>query len=122
MQLTTVKLSVLEAPPPGAGLKTVTLAAPADATSATVIAAVSRVLLTKVVERSLPFHLTAEALMKLVPVTVSVNAALLAAIPFGLKLASVGAGLSAACVTVKVCGPMVKVPVRALPLLLAATV
>ena len=118
----TVKLSALDASPPGAGLKTVTLAVPAAATSAAVIVAVSCVLLTKVVVRSPPFHLTTEVLMKLVPVTVSVNAALPAAIPLGLKLASVGAGLSAACVTVKVCGPMVKVPVRALPVLLPKAV
>ena len=43
-------------PPPGAGLKTVTLAAPAVAKSAVVRTAVSCELLTKVVARGEPFH------------------------------------------------------------------
>jgi hypothetical protein len=39
--LLVVKVRMAEVPPPGAGLKTVTLAVPADAISATVMAAVT---------------------------------------------------------------------------------
>lgn len=69
-----VNVCTFDVPPPGVGLKTVTLAVPPVATSAAVIAAVSLVLLTNVVVRSAPFHRITEPLIKFVPVTVSVNA------------------------------------------------
>ena len=69
-----VKVSALEVPPPGVGLKTVTEAVPAVAMSAAVMAAVSWVDEPKVVVRFAPFQRTTEPLMKLVPVTVRVKA------------------------------------------------
>ncbi len=87
------RLSGLDSPPPGPGLKTVTLAAPGVAMSAAVIDAVSRCLLTKVVGRLLPLHRTTESLTKLKPVTVNVKAPPPAVTGFGLRLAGFGAGL-----------------------------
>jgi hypothetical protein len=97
-----VKICAFDVPPPGVGLNTVTLAVPALAMSAAVIAAVSCVVLTYVVVRSTPFHLTTELLMKLVPLTVSVNAAPPAVADEGLRLEVVGTGLFAALI-VNVC-------------------
>ena len=71
-----VKVSALVVPPPGVGLKTVTLAVPALAKSAAGIVALNCVALPKVVVRSAPFHRTLDMLMKFVPLTVSVNSAL----------------------------------------------
>jgi len=90
-----VKIAVLDVPPPGAGLKTVTFAVPAVATSLAGIAAVSWVLETKVVVRSLPFQRTTAPLTKFVPVMVSVNPPLPATAVAGLMLLIVGAGLLA---------------------------
>src|SRR5439155_1675655 len=70
-----VNVCGLELPPPGVGLKTVADAVPAVAMSLAEIAACSRVLLTKVVDRSLPFHRTTDEAMKFVPVAVRVNPA-----------------------------------------------
>src|SRR5205823_5334410 len=69
--LLTVKLTALDVPPPGGGFITVTGTTPALAMSAAVIAAVSVVLLTKVVVRAEPFHCTTEVFTKFVPFTVS---------------------------------------------------
>jgi hypothetical protein len=88
-----VKVAVLDVPPPGAGLKTVTLAVPAVATSLAGMAASSRVLETKVVRRSLPFQRTTEPLTKFVPVMVRVNPPLPATAVDGLMLLIVGNGL-----------------------------
>ncbi len=65
-----VKLSVLEVPPPGDGLKTVTAATPALAMSPAGIEAVSWVALTNVVVRAPPFQRTTDPAMKLLPLTV----------------------------------------------------
>src|SRR6266404_29508 len=73
--LLTVKVCAAEVPPPGVGVTTVTCGVPAAATSAAAMAAVSCVALTKVVVRAAPFQRTPEALTKLLPFTVSVNAA-----------------------------------------------
>src|SRR6267143_5645078 len=73
--LVTVKACAAEVPPPGAGVTTVTCGVPAAATSAAAMVAVSWVALTKVVVRAAPFQRTPEALTKLLPFTVSVNAA-----------------------------------------------
>ena len=64
-----------EVPPPGAGLKTVTYAVPAEAISVARIAAVAWVAETTVVVRSAPFHRTLEPETKPVPLTVRVNPA-----------------------------------------------
>ena len=89
-----VKVWALEVPPPGVGLKTVTLAVPAEAMSAARIEAVTWVALTYVVVRFVPFHLTTELEMKLVPLTVSVKAGPPAVADEGLRLVVVGTGLS----------------------------
>jgi hypothetical protein len=90
--LFTTKLCALDVPPPGDGFTTVMLAVPAAAMSAAVIAAVNRVLLTKVVVRADPFHFTVEVLTKLLPLTVSVKAAPPAVADAGLRLVIMGAG------------------------------
>ncbi len=90
-----VKVAVLDVPPPGAGLKTVTFAVPAVATSLAGIAAVSTVLETNPVVRSLPFQRTTEPLTKFVPVMVRVNPPLPATVVDGLIVVIVGAGLLA---------------------------
>jgi len=59
-----------EVPPPGVGLTTVTFAVPATATSLAGMTAVSRVVLTNVVVRLLPFHCTTEVETKFEPFTV----------------------------------------------------
>ncbi len=117
----TLKLSALEAPPPGVGLKTVIVAGPSVIRSLAGICAVSWVLLTKFVVRLAPFHRTVAPLTKPAPVTVSVNAEPPPLAEAGFKPLSVGSGFSPDCVTVKVCAPMVSVPVRAFWLVLAAT-
>jgi hypothetical protein len=54
--LVIVKVNALEVPPPGVGVETVTVAVPAAAMSAAVMAACKLVLETNVVVRGLPFH------------------------------------------------------------------
>jgi len=80
-----VNVSALEVPPPGAGFITVTVAVPGVAMSAAVMAACKLVLEPKVVVRGLPFHWTVEEETKLLPVTVSANAALPAAAELGFS-------------------------------------
>ena len=70
-----VKVCPSEVPPPGAGLKTVTWAAPTAAIRLAGTCAVSCVAEINVVMRFVPFQLTTEMGMKLVPFTVSANAA-----------------------------------------------
>ena len=93
LALVMVKVKALEAPPPGAGLTTVTLAVPGAVTSEAGTLAVNCVLETKVVVRAVPFQLMVASLTKLVPVAVRVNWPLPAAIELGEMLVSVGAGL-----------------------------
>jgi len=88
-----VKVWLLEVPPPGAGVNTVTVAVPAVTMSAAVIAAVSCVADTYVVVRLVPFHRTTEPLTKLLPLTVSVKAAPPAFADKGLRLVVTGTGL-----------------------------
>ena len=71
-----------------------TLAVPADAISAAVIAAVTCVLLTNIVVRLDPFHCTLEVLTKWEPFTVSVNAAPPAIAEDGLRLDIDGTAIS----------------------------
>jgi hypothetical protein len=69
-----VKVRVLEVPPPGDGLVTVTPAVPAAATSLARTEAVSCVELTNVVTRLLPLKLTVAPLTNPVPFTVNAKA------------------------------------------------
>jgi hypothetical protein len=90
--LLTVRVTAVDVPPPGEGLNTVTEMVPAEAMSLAGIAAVSWVLLLNVVLRFEPFTRTTDPDTKLVPFTVSVNAALPAVTVLGEMLASEGAG------------------------------
>src|ERR1700676_4107478 len=90
-----VKSWLLEMPPPGAGLNTVTLAVPAKAISAVEICAVSCVGLTNEVARAEEFQFTCEVEMKFVPVTASVKPARPAAELEGESCVIVGTGLLA---------------------------
>jgi len=68
-----VKLKAFDEPPPGAGLSTVMLTAPAEAMSLAEIDTVSFVALLTVVVRADPFHRTVAPETKLEPLTVSVK-------------------------------------------------
>ena len=70
---TIVNDTEFDVPPPGLGLKTVTLAEPALATSPVSIDAVNWLPFAKVVARSAPFHRTTEPEIKPEPVTVRVK-------------------------------------------------
>ena len=83
-----------DVPPPGAGVDTLTCAVPAAARSPVEIEACNCVELTKVVGRVEPFHLTIELELKLLPVTVSVNAAPPARARSGESVVTTGAGLN----------------------------
>lgn len=87
-----------DVPPPGAGFVTVTVAVPAVAMSAAVMAADSCVALMKVVVWETPLNFTTEFETKPVPFTVNAKAAPPAVALGGAIEISVGAGL----VTVKV--------------------
>ena len=69
-----VNTDTFDVPPPGVGLNTVILAVPATATNVTLTDAVSCVALINVVANAVPFQLMTELLIKLAPVTVSINA------------------------------------------------
>lgn len=84
-----------EVPPPGAGVKTVTNAEPAEATSAAVIDARSCVELRKVVARSTPFHRTMEDETKLLPFTVRLKAGDPGVTEAGESEVATGAGFDA---------------------------
>jgi hypothetical protein len=95
-----VNVSEFDVPPPGVGFTTVIAAVPELAMSAAVIAAVNEVALTNVVVRGLPFHCAVDPFMKLVPVSVSVNAAPPAPVNVGEIEVSVGTGFGAVIVNV----------------------
>jgi len=94
-----VNVCALDVPPPGVGLKTVTLAVPAVVMSLAGMEAVSCVGPTYVVVRLPPFHLTTEVPTKFVPFTVRVKVELPANLLVGFRLVVVGDGL----LMVKVC-------------------
>ena len=96
-----LKETALDVPPPGATLVTVTVDAPAVATSAARIAAVSWVALTNVVVRGLPLKFTTELPTNFVPLTVSASAPEPAMTLTGCREVIAGVGLLAA-VMVKV--------------------
>ncbi len=95
-----VNVIVVEIPPPGVGLNTVTEAVPADCKSVAGTVAVNCVALTKVVVSATPFHCTTEALTKLVPFNVSVNAGPSAVAEVGDRNPNVGVGFAALMVNV----------------------
>ena len=82
-----------DVPPPGAGLVTVTVAVPAVAISAAVIAAVNCVALTNVVVLAAPLNFTTDVDTNPVPLTVRVKAAPPAVALVGEREVAVGAGL-----------------------------
>jgi len=88
-----VKVSPPDVPPPGDGLKTVTVALPAPEISEAGIRAVSVELLVKEVVRAFPFQRTTELPIKLEPFRVSVNVDTPTVAELGLMLARTGAGL-----------------------------
>jgi hypothetical protein len=88
-----VKVSPDEVPPPGVGLNTVTVAVPAVAMFAAGTVAVTLVAETYVVVRLVPFHLTTDDEMKLLPFTVKVKEDPPAATEVGLKDVAAGTGL-----------------------------
>ena len=90
-----VKVAVLEIPPPGVGFVTVMPAVLAVAISPDKIVALNCVKATNVVVRGAPFHCTCELSTKLLPLAVSVNAALPAIALEGLKLLMTGTGFTA---------------------------
>ena len=79
-------------PPPGVGVETDTVADPTLATNVDATEAVNCVALTYVVVSDVPFHRIVDPLMKLLPVTVNVNAALPATLVFGLMELKTGIG------------------------------
>jgi hypothetical protein len=89
---TTVNVRTADVPPPGAGVNTVTETARAVARSAVLRAMRSCVALTTVVVRVTPFQRTTEVATKLLPFTVSVDAALPAITLAGDRLLSTGVG------------------------------
>ncbi len=95
-----VNVRAFEVPPPGAGVTTVTGALPAVPMSLAGIAAVTWPALTNVVVRAAPFQRTSEVPTKLLPFTVSVNAAPPAAVLVGASDVSAGTGLGALMVNV----------------------
>src|SRR5262249_9000093 len=96
--LATVSERAPDVPPPGAGVKTVTLGVPAAAISLAGIVAVSCVDETYVVVRLAPLTWTIDPLVKLEPVAVRVKAAPPAEVVLGLMLERMGAGVGAAMV------------------------
>jgi hypothetical protein len=94
-----VNVSPSDIPPPGAGLKTTTVAVPSVAIFAAVIDAVNCVALTKLVVMSVLFHLTTEPETKFEPSTVRVNSELPARAFAGEREDSMGTGLLIANVT-----------------------
>src|SRR5215469_12862024 len=87
---TTASVWATDVPPPGAGVNTVMLGFPTAAMSVARIAAVSSVADTNVVARAVPLTRTTEALVKFVPVAVSMKAAPPTPTLAGLTLVSVG--------------------------------
>src|SRR5258706_445501 len=103
------KLNVPDRPPPGAGLLTLIWAVPAATRSEAGIVAWSWVSEMNCVGRALPFHITVEALLKPLPLTITVVAAPPGGEADGVSHVTIGAGLA----TVNVAGA----PATARPLI-----
>jgi hypothetical protein len=108
-----VKVRAFDVPPPGEGSTTVAEAVPDVVISLAEIAAVNCALLTKVVVRALPFHCTVEPGRKLVPVTVSENAAPPAVADAGKRFEMTGTGCSPVPAKLTVCGSLGALSVNA---------
>jgi len=89
----TVKVTLLEVPPPGVGFVTVTAGVPAVAMSDARMEAVSWVAVTNVVAFAAPPKFTVDVLTKFVPFTVRVNAGPPAVAVEGESVVIVGTGL-----------------------------
>ena len=89
----TVKVTLLEVPPPGVGFVTVTAGLPEVAMSDARMEAISWVALTKVVALAAPPKFTVEVFTKFVPFTVRVNAGPPAVALVGESVVIVGTGL-----------------------------
>lgn len=86
---------LLDGPPPGDGLNTLTSFVPAVATALAGTGTVSNVLLTKVVgEAVVPFHCTWDPEMKLDPTTLKVKAAPPRSLLLGETAAMLGTGFA----------------------------
>src|SRR6185295_19178669 len=92
--LLTVKLTALDVPPPGAGLKTTTGNVPPVATAAAGIRAVNCELETKLVDTSSPLKRTTEEPVKPEPLTTKSTTPLPATVVSGLMLVMRGAWLT----------------------------
>jgi hypothetical protein len=90
----TVSVMLFDVPPPGVGLKTEIACEPTDVTSDASRAAVNEVAVPKVVTRSVPSRRTMAPLTKPLPVTVTVKAALPAAMLTGVIAAATGTGFA----------------------------
>ncbi len=97
-----VKVSVLDVPPPGLGLNTVTLAVPGAVTSDAGTVAVRCEASTKLVASATPFQFTVDAATKSLPLTVSVNAGLPEAALDGTSVETAGTGF----VCRRICGEL----------------
>jgi hypothetical protein len=97
--LLAMKVAVLDGPPPGPGLKTVTDDSAAEAMSLAAMKAVRLEPLTKVVARLEPFHCTVELLTKLAPNTLKAKPDPPTVTELGERAATAGAGLSTAKLT-----------------------
>jgi hypothetical protein len=115
-----VKLTPLEAPPPG--FATDTVAVPAEATRLAGTAAINCVALMNVVVRAVPFHCTVHPLTSPDPFTISVKAFPPAVADEGLKVLIIGPGLIVKVAPEDVTPPLatliVAVPGEAIRLLL----
>src|SRR5437762_6005479 len=100
VQGATLSVCPLDVPPPGVGLKTVTVLVPVEATSVPGIVADSCVELRNVVVRFDPFTRTTEFATKLVPLTVSARPPFPSVTVAGTMLVVVGTGLA---LPLKVC-------------------
>src|SRR5262245_44934928 len=88
-----LNVRTFDTPPPGVGLKTVTLACPVPTMSEARICAVNCVALTKFVVRFAPSQRTTDPATKPVPLTVRVKLGPPSTIEVGLRLETVGTGL-----------------------------
>ena len=95
----TLNETLFDVPPPGVGLKTVIVVAPPVEISDAGTAAANCVVFTNVAVSEVVFHFTTEALSKLVPLTVSVNAAPPVIAEVGEIVVTVGTGWSTVSVT-----------------------
>src|SRR5882762_5707566 len=87
-----LKVTELEVPPPGAGLKTVMAAVPVAAMSLAETCAMRVILPSSVVDRFFPFHRTAELGTKFVPITANVKACAPTGAQLGSRELIVGTG------------------------------